>query len=132
MALHSDDVYFPGPVTPLTDAQKERIKRQEQERKALRAEKEAAHLAEISAIDLANARISAYIDCDGTFSSWKINSTYLSGNMNPIFRDWEGYDLVLGYCVQWAKAHPKQFLENCLKDSPNTRNRVKMYGVSKL
>ena len=132
MALHSDEVYFPGPVTPLTDAQKERIRLAEEERKALRAAQEAAHLEAIYAVDLTTARISAYIGTSGEISNWNIGGVYLTGNMNPIFRNWEGYDLVLQHCKAWAKANQKQFLKNCLEDSPRSAWTIKTYGTSKL
>ncbi len=132
MALHSDDVYFPGPVRELTEQDKARILAAEAERKALRAAQEAAHIEAISAVDLATARISAYIGTGGEISSWSIGGVYLTGNMNPIFRNWEGYDLVLQYCKEWAKANPKQFLANCLADSPRSAWTIKTYGTSKL
>ena len=132
MALHSDEIYFPGPLAPLTDKQKDRIAKQEQERKALREAQEAAHLEAISAVDLTTARISAYVGTGGEISNWNIGGVYLSGNMSPVFRNWDGYDLVLQYCKDWAKATPKQFLKNCLEDSPRSAWTIKTYGVSKL
>lgn len=132
MALHSDDVYFPGPARKLTEEDKARILAAEAERKALRAAEEAAHLAAIYAVDLATARISAYIGTGGEISNWNIGGVYLTGNMNPIFRNWEGYDLVLQHCKAWAKANQKQFLKNCLEDSPRSAWTIKTYGTSKL
>ena len=96
------------------------------------AAEKAANITALMAVELATAKIHAEIGTGGSIAGWSINDLPVSHNLSAPTGELQ--QALLTHCYEWAKAHPKQFLANCLSVpyadsyySPRIRRAVKRW-----